>query len=201
MTGHVREMHPTKRLLIDTAVELIDEFGPQGFTVETLLDRSSISKGSLYHHFHDFSDLIEQAQLKRFSRFVDDDIEVLTSVLMNANAREDMLERIERVVELSHDSIRVKARADRALIVGSSFGSDKFRKSLGLEQQRLTGAIADIIREAQEKSWIRREHSPETIAMFIQAYSLGKILDDVAEVPVEPPAWNGIVGDVLHAVL
>lgn len=194
-------MHPTKKLLIDTAVDLVDEFGPQGFTVETLLDRSSISKGSLYHHFHDFTDLIEQAQIKRFSRFVDNDIDALTAVLMNAQSREDMLERLERVVELSHDRVRVKSRADRALIVGSSFGSEKFRKLLGIEQQRLTDAIADIIREAQEKGWIRKEHSPQTIAMFIQAYSLGKILDDVAEAPVEPPAWNGIVGDVLQSVL
>jgi AcrR family transcriptional regulator len=194
-------MHPTKRLLIETAAQLIDDFGPQGFTVETLLDRSSISKGSLYHHFVDFPDLIEQAQLKRFSRFVDEDIEALSDVLTNATSREDMLQRVERIVELSHDEARVKSRADRALIVGSSFGTAKFRKSLGMEQQRLTEAIADIIRDAQEKNWVRAEHSPRTIAMFIQAYSLGKILDDVAELPVEPPAWNGIVGEVLHAVM
>lgn len=194
-------MHPTKKLLLDTAVALIDEFGPQGFTVETLLDRSSISKGSLYHHFHDFGDLIDQAQLQRFSRYVDDDIRMLTAMVTESHSREDMLTRFARIVEAAHDPARVKARADRAVIVGSSFGSDEFRKNLGVEQQRLTDAIADVAREAQEKGWVRREHSPVTIAMFIQAYTLGKILDDVSAKPLEPSSWDGIVGDVLKAVL
>lgn len=197
----VREMHPTKQLLLDTAVELIDEFGPQGFTVDTLLERSSISKGSLYHHFHDFGDVIDQAQLKRFSRYVDQDIEAMTAVLANATSLDDMMSRFEAVTELWHDPRRVKSRSDRAVILGSSYGSDAFRKSLGKEQQRLTDAIADLAREGQERGWIRREHAPETIAVFIQAYALGRILDDVSEVSLTNDAWTRVVSNVLKAIL
>lgn len=194
-------MHPTKQLLLDTAVALIDEFGPQGFTVETLLDRSSISKGSLYHHFQDFGDVIDQAQLRRFSRYVDADIAGMTAVLSSATSREEMLERFDRLVAVSNDPARVKSRADRAVIVGSSYGSDAFRKELGKEQQRLTDAIADLAREAQERGWVRRNHAPETIAVFIQAYALGRILDDVSEQPLDHAMWGKVVKDVLSAIL
>jgi AcrR family transcriptional regulator len=80
----VTSLHPTKTKLIETAVSLIDEFGPIGFTVDALLERSSISKGSLYHHFVDFSDVIEQAQVIRFSRYIDEDIKALFEMLSSA---------------------------------------------------------------------------------------------------------------------
>ena len=80
----VRATHPTKRHLIETATALIEEHGAQGFTVEQLLEMSHISKGSLYHHFHDFSDVIEQAQVARFSRYVDQDVVALVGIQAEA---------------------------------------------------------------------------------------------------------------------
>ena len=194
-------MHPTKKLLLDTAVELIDEFGPQGFTVDALLERSSISKGSLYHHFHDFGDVVDQAQLKRFSRYGDQDIEFMTGILSDCSSRDELLRRFDTLVESTHSPDRVKIRADRAVIVGSSFGSDAFRKNLGKEEQRLTDATADLVREMQERGIIRKEHSPATIAMYIQAVFIGRILNDVAEEPVEDADWGRVVRVALESLL
>ena len=43
--------HPTKTALIECAADLLDKYRFDEITVEMVLDRSSISKGSLYHHF------------------------------------------------------------------------------------------------------------------------------------------------------
>ena len=80
--------------MLETAVSLIDEFGPIGFTVDALLDRSGISKGSLYHHFVDFSDVIEQAQVIRFSRYIDEDIKALFEMLSSTS--------LEEIIVLAH---------------------------------------------------------------------------------------------------
>lgn len=194
-------MHATKKLLLDTAVELIDEFGPQGFTVDTLLERSSISKGSLYHHFHDFGDVVDQAQLKRFSRYADQDIEFMTRILSDCTTREDLLGRFDRLIASTNDPGRIKIRADRAVIVGSSYGSDAFRKNLGKEEQRLTDATAALVREMQERGCLKKDHSPETLAMYIQAIFIGRILNDVAEVPVEDPEWLKVVRAAFEALV
>lgn len=197
----MRDVHPTKALLLSTAVELIDESGPQGFTVETLLERSSISKGSLYHHFEDFGDLVDQAQIKRFSRYIDEDIDVLSRTLTAATTREDLRARVRAAVIGSHGQSRAKARADRAVILGSSMGSEKFRKSLGAEQQRLTDAIADVIRELQERGLAPKRISPAVVSTFVQAYSLGRILDDVAERPVSGDDWADVVLLALEEII
>ena len=58
-------LHPTKRALITTVLEQLKTLKPSEITSESVLDKSGISKGSLYHHFEDFDDLIETAQVIR----------------------------------------------------------------------------------------------------------------------------------------
>lgn len=197
----MRAIHPTKQLLLDTAVGLIDEFGPQGFTVDNLLDASGISKGSLYHHFEDFNDTIEQAQVLRFSRYVDEDIRILTGVLSQATSREDLGLRFGSVIRAGSSPERAAARADRATIVGLARHSKKFADALAVEQQRLTDALADVAREMQERAWIRRDLDVRVLATFVQAYSLGLVLNDVTEKPVTSDQWADFVAMILSNTL
>lgn len=195
------KLHPTKVQLLETAVALIDQFGPQGFTVDALLEKSAISKGSLYHHFVDFSDVIEQAQVVRFSRFVDEDIQALLSTLANAASATDLRERFEALVLATSSPERADARSDRATIVGLARHSQKFAKALSAEQQRLTDALADIAREAQEKGFIRADVDVRVLATFLQAYSLGFVLNDVTTHPITSQDWAAFVGATLSASL
>lgn len=197
LNSDVRSVHPTKQLLLDTAISLIDEFGPQGFTVDNLLDASKISKGSLYHHFEDFHDVIEQAQVARFARYVDEDIRQLTGLLTSASSRDELGQRFAEVIMASASSGRAEARADRATIVGLSRHSKKFADSLALEQQRLTDSLADVAREMQQRGWINESLDVHALATFVQAYSLGLVLNDVTEKPLSAEQWASFVGTVL----
>ena len=197
LNSDVRSVHPTKQLLLDTAISLIDEFGPQGFTVDNLLDASRISKGSLYHHFEDFHDVIEQAQVARFARYVDEDIRQLTGLLTSASSRDELGQRFAEVIMASASSGRAEARADRAAIVGLSRHSKKFADSLALEQQRLTDSLADVAREMQQRGWINESLDVYALATFVQAYSLGLVLNDVTEKPLSAEQWASFVATVL----
>ncbi len=201
LNSDVRTVHPTKQLLLDTAISLIDEFGPQGFTVDNLLDASKISKGSLYHHFEDFHDVIEQAQVSRFARFVDEDIVVLTVLLSTATSREDLGQKFAEIVRTSSSPGRAEARADRASIVGLSRHSKKFADALAVEQQRLTDSLADLAREMQERGWIAADLDVVALATFVQAYSLGVVLNDVTEKPISVERWAVFIGRVLSQSL
>lgn len=194
-------MHPTKGLLLETAVSLIDEFGPQGFTVETLLETSKISKGSLYHHFHDFSDVIEQAQVARFSRYVDQDVAVLVGLLKSATSREDLETKFSIIVQGAGMPGRDAARSDRAAILGMARHSKKFAEGLAVEQQRVTDVLTDIAREMQERGWINKELDAEVLAVFVQAYSMGFVLNDNTAKPVSIERWSAFISMMLSKVL
>lgn len=193
-------VHPTKGLLLETAVSLIDEFGPQGFTVETLLENSKISKGSLYHHFHDFSDVIEQAQVARFSRYVDQDILALVSLLKSATSREDLESKFAMIVQGAGTPGRDAARSDRAAILGMASHSKKFAEGLAVEQQRLTDVLADIAREMQERGWINKNLDAAVVATFVQAYSMGFVLNDITAQPITIEQWSSFISFVLGKI-
>ena len=201
MNECVRATHPTKMHLLDTAVSLIDEFGAQGFTVEQLLEKSTISKGSLYHHFEDFSDVIVQAQVARFSQYVAEDIELLTSVIVNTTSREDLIARLELVTRASHDPERSPRRFDRAAIIASVQYSEKGRAQLSVAQQQLTDAIADLVRELQERQFVDAGIDAKSLSTFIQAYSLGLVLNDITAEPVDHEVWLAFIGRMVRGLI
>lgn len=194
-------MHPTKALLLETAVTLIDERGPQGFTVDEVLEVSGISKGSMYHHFEDFSDVIESAEVFRFARYVDEDIAAIVAVMRTVSSREEMFDRFRQLVEVSASPPRVTARHDRAMIIGLAARSPRLAASLAAEQDRLTDALADIAREFQERGYLRTDVDPRMIAVFVQAYSFGKVIDDIAATKVSNEQWVALIRMLFETML
>ena len=197
----VRDTHPTKVHLTEAAATLIDELGSQGFTVEQLLEKSNISKGSLYHHFEDFHDVIMQAQVLRFARYVEEDITALTNVLLAASSREDMFGRLDQISRATHDPARSGRRADRIEILAGARHSEKMKNALGPTQARLTGAIADLVREMKAKEFVSENLDPGSVAVFIQAYSLGLIVNDVSNEPIDLEEWHAMISRMTRGLL
>ena len=197
----MRDTHPTKVHLTEAASSLIDEFGSQGFTVEQLLEASNISKGSLYHHFEDFHDVIMQAQVLRFARYVEDDITALTNVLLASTSREDMFARLDLISRATHDPARSVRRADRIEILAGARHSEKMKNALAPTQSRLTGAIADLVREMKAKEFISENLDPGAVAVFIQAYSLGLIVNDVSDQPIDLDEWHAMISRMTRGLL
>ena len=197
----VRDTHPTKVHLTEAAATLIDELGSQGFTVEQLLEKSNISKGSLYHHFEDFHDVIMQAQVLRFARYVEEDIAALTNVLLASTSREDMFGRLDQISRATHDAARSVRRADRIEILAGARHSEKMKNALGPTQSRLTGAIADLVREMKAKEFVSENLDPGSVAVFIQAYSLGLIVNDVSNEPIDLEEWHAMISRMTRGLL
>ena len=197
----MRDSHPTKVHLTEAASTLIDEFGSQGFTVEQLLETSNISKGSLYHHFEDFHDVIMQAQVSRFARYVEEDIAALANVLLASKSREDLFGRLDQISRVTHDPARSVRRADRIEILAGARRSEKMKNALGPTQARLTGAIADIVRELKAKEFVNENLDPGAVAVFIQAYSLGLIVNDVSNEPIDLEEWHAMISRMTRGLL
>lgn len=74
-----------------------------------------------------------------------------------------------------------------------------FRRALSREQDRVTRVMAEAIAIAQEKGWVTATLSPLAIAVFLQAYSLGRAVDDLASVNIPNEEWVQLVEKVLGA--
>jgi AcrR family transcriptional regulator len=196
-----RHTHPTKTALIEATRELLESHPRKEISTEQILTKSGISKGSLYHHFEDLEELIESATLLRYTEWVDGSIEAITQVLRAVKSPDDVYNSLVAITKQTQSPKRKSDRVYRAEVLGAAASSPRLAKNLGAEQQRLTDALADLVRETQAKGFFHEDIDPQVLAVFIQAYTFGKVVDDYSENPMNPDNWNALINDFLKKTL
>jgi len=193
--------HPTKTRLIETTAELLEKQFPQEIQVDEILEKSGISKGSLYHHFEDLGELLEAAQVHKYAAWVDRSIGLIVPVLSSVKTREEIIEGLAVLTKYTQSSEYRTTRFYRARTLANSEVSDRFRKALGIEQDRLTAALEDLVAEAKNKGLFKAHLDNRVIAVFIQSYTLGKIVDDIVPSPIFQETWDGFILEMLTNTL
>jgi AcrR family transcriptional regulator len=198
-----RSIHPTKEKLIATMVTLMHEHALSNIQVDDVLRDSNISKGSLYHHFENFDELVESALITRFAASVDISIQLIASAVNDTKSAKEFVEKIIEVTTVTQGRERSRFRLERARVIGLSVNSPRLLERLEREQDRLTAAMADIVREAQEKGWVNKTFDAKTIAVFMQAYTIGRVIDDVASdnQHIDSQSWNDVVNAAVKSLL
>lgn len=194
-------IHPTKARLIETAAEILETQFPEEIQVDEILDKSGVSKGSLYHHFEDLGELLEAAQVTRYANWVDRSISLIVPVLSSAKTRDDIIEGLRTLTTYTQSSEYKTTRFSRARTLANSEHSERFKKALGLEQERLTTALEDLVSEAKNKGLFKKESDSRIFAVFIQSYTLGKIVDDVVPNPMSQEKWDDFILNMLIATI
>ena len=186
-------LHPTKRALVVTVLEELKNKRASDLTSESILEKSGISKGSLYHHFEDFDDLIETAEVIRYAAYVDQSIHILTKVFQSAKNRDEMVAELKQVTKFTQSPDLMPQRMDRATSISLANANPRMMKKLNVEQDRLNEALIDIFREARDRGWINKEIDLHAGAVFIQAYTLGIIINDVSGKKLDNKAWTHLL--------
>ncbi len=186
-------LHPTKRLLVETVVAMLETKKPNEILADEVLEKSGVSKGSMYHHFEDLQELVETAQLQRYSKWIDASIEFMTTYVLGATSKEDFIESLRKLTELTQSVDRKGARAERARALAACFDNPRMAKQMGIETQRHTDALADIIHDVQNRGYIRADEDPKAAAVFIQSYTLGKMVNDYNPTGVDDETWVNLI--------
>lgn len=190
-------MHPTKAVLVKTVVELLNSQLPGEIHADHVLEISGISKGSLYHHFEDLGELIETAQVYRYSKWISRSVEMMTEILPKAKSTAELRAALMEITKLTQAHDLAKFRLERARTLSSAEGNPRFQKALSAETDRLTDSLEDLCREVIEKGWFRKELHPRALAVFIQAYTLGKLVEDFSPNRVSEKDWNALIDGIV----
>jgi AcrR family transcriptional regulator len=193
--------HPTKQFLIEAVLDLLTTHKPFDIKVEQVLHVSGISSGSLYHHFKDFNNLIDHALTEQYSQFGDLQIKVLADAVTKSNSGTEFRLNVEAIMDQTHSVKVAETRMFRAWIVSQAAIRDDFRELLSTEQNRITDGLEDVVREAQAKGWARADFDPRVIATFILAYTIGRVVDDVANPSVNNDEWIRFMKHMIRSTL
>lgn len=201
--GRTKLPKPQKRgdavraALQEACDRLLKRHPPSKITTEMLLKEADVARGTLYHHFESASALVEHTLLDSFSAHVDSNIQALRDLVDTSKSRKDFAAGLRLVTRVSQSADRRATRFARTRLISYSEISPALRKTLAREQERLTVAIEGIVTTAQAKGWAKLTIKPRPAAVLIQAYTLGKIVDDVAETKMPEEDWNVLIDEVI----
>lgn len=188
--------HPTRLLIINAAADILKAGGVATFHVDDVLAATGLTRGAVYHHFDSVEELVESALLSTFAEGIEANIDVVQGVLASAATAVAFRAGVLRanLLYAQNEQLR-RVRLLRAHAIASVASTERLGRALAEEQQRLTDTYVAMIAEAQRRGWVRESLNPESLAVFIQAYSFGVILDDVSERHIGAEAWATLIAD------
>ena len=166
-----------------------------------ILERAGASKSSMYHFFEDFSDLLDETYVVRFGKDVKESIIVIEKIIARSTTKEEFFVALDRLTANTQSRELASLRFRRARKLARSERHEKFQKSLGALQQQLTDSLTLAFETAQEKGFLNKNFEARTGAVFIQAYTLGRIVDDITETQMNDKDWEKLIGRIAREVL
>ena len=193
--------HPTREKLIEVAVNLIGEVGVEAVETAVVLERAGVTTGALYHHFRDMNHLLEEAMARRFPVGVRESLVMLKDGLAKATTLADYQKFMSDLTEVSQAPANRPRRTERAHYLALAFASESFREVIAEQQTEMTAELTDVLHGVQQRGWLRKDFNPKAVAVFIQAYTLGRIIDDISNDPLDPAEWNRLIVTVMLEAL
>ena len=193
-TGDPVTSHPTRNLIIETVATIMKKKGVHALHIDDVLEATEVTRGAIHHHFENVDDLIECALLAVYAEDVEFNVNFVRSTLGSATNLDEFRRGVFEANEIYANNETLKSvRVLRAHAIAASGAGGDFADGLALEQQRLTAEYVAVIANAKSRGWVRDSVDPLSLAVFIQAYSFGDIVDDVSRDHVGPKAWPDII--------
>ena len=193
--------HPTRQRLLTAVVDMMETTPPEDIHSEYVLQETGISRGSLYHHYEDFNELLEDAMLYRFSAGVEASTAAMENIVATARDKAEFFSLLEGVTRATQARKRADVRFDRARMLAMAQHNERFRLKLGDVQARLTDSLTGCIAQAQANGWANPDVEARTLAVFIQAYTLGRLIDDVSDAHMDDADWENLIAIVISQAL
>jgi AcrR family transcriptional regulator len=179
------------KLIAVTAKEL-DRVGLAKVDVESLLKKSKISKGSLYHHFGNKNGLLAAAAAQQFVTYLQSEGEAFRTLIENCASKKDFLKLIAGVMKITSLKRNREFRQKRVRAIAMSFNEKNLSKVIKAEQLIVTQYLAETFAIAQKRGWIKPDIDLVALSYFFQGVFIGHILLDITNQTEYDERWSEI---------
>jgi AcrR family transcriptional regulator/GNAT superfamily N-acetyltransferase len=180
---------PTKDHLLKVVMHLLENISLEEITSDLVLHESHVSKGSLYHHFEDFQDLVEDAQILLYSQHVETTLENLIGFVRNNPDPEKVRNAFKDLIRAPNTIRSTFFREQKFAISFAGSRSPRMRRKLAPVQEVLTQKWIQIAEICHERQWVNPELDSRAISILLQSTVMGKILDDNSLEHVDLDEW------------
>jgi len=191
----------TRDRVLDVVLDLLEEGGEAAVRIDDIKGRSGVPIGSIYHHFDNREGLIAAAQVRRFARYAEAEIAALSEIVRRSRDVEHFRASVRHLTLQSASEVRVAERWARVAVLASTRGRPELEEEIRTIQTRLTDEFQAHVSEGQARGYFRSDLDARALALFIEAYSLGLVLNEVDERAVSEGDWERVVWSVIDSFI
>lgn len=163
----VHEVNDTRERLLKATASVIDKGGESAVRIRDITKACTITAPSIYHFFGSREGLIDAAQAYRFSRGQRELGLAFSTALYKCRSKKDLTELAHRFLDLMFAPERRATRNSRLNVLGNAIYRPDLSKELAVAQDLSNKIVAEPLRFAQAKGWIRDDFNPEMFAAWL----------------------------------
>jgi len=164
--------------VIAVTTQLLLEHGEGGFRIEDVIEKTGISKSSLYLHFGDRDGLVGAAYVELFTTDTNRNITQAIAAFEDVKTVEQ-LEAVLPAFVQALARIPHTVRWNRLDVLSAARHRPEFMSRIIEVQTRLNSALSEALSVQQELGNVRTDLSAREMAVLIQGVSLGRIFRDL----------------------
>jgi AcrR family transcriptional regulator len=167
--------NPTKSAILEAAVTLLSERGPDGFTIDEVLILSDASASSLYHHFGNREGLLRAAERERYrSAYRGEDRRNLERG-EGAQTSEEFFDYIAaQLRRIVTDPANVEVRRSRLQAATKALNAPDLAEEYWQTQEEMFDAIVVMLDDAQARGLINPDVDTRAYEAWFHGMTLGR---------------------------
>ena len=202
MAGERRGRVDSKMLLIDAALEVIENEGVNALRLDAIAASVGVTKGSLYWHFKDRDDLIRAALQEQMRRLTESSMSGVSEALASSKNLGEYLLQVQSVVADPYNEAEVVQRWRRLELLVAARQDPELSKAMREIQVHGIAAYTQLMRDAQESGILHPGLDPAAVAVAISALAMGAnvLISTMGEDAPSRESWFGLMAFLIGAL-
>lgn len=191
----------TMSRIMDFALAEFNEVGPDDFNLDRVLEKSGVSRSSVYHHFGGRHGVIAAVEAKLVENDVDLNNIGLREFVKIATSAAEILAVIRMEIAAGSKSEDKETRQRRARTFVAAQRSEFLYEVLQTKQREATEYLSETLQIATARGLIQPRVPEMAIAQLMLSLLFGRILVDLVDTENGDPLWTQATLDSLEFLL
>ena len=196
-----RRGRATIEKLLEVTISELDRVGLAEIDLDSLLRKSKISKGSLYHHFGSKNGLLAAAEAQQFMKYLKREGETFRELIEDCKSKQKFVDLVADVMKITRLEAIIDFRKKRVRAIAMSFNDENLAQVLKNAQIEVTEYLAGSFQIAKNRGWVKPDTDLMALSYWIQGVFIGHIMLDITEQTEHEEAWSEVAFQALQPFL
>ena len=196
-----RRGRATIEKLLEVTISELDRVGLAEIDLDSLLRKSKISKGSLYHHFGSKNGLLAAAEAQQFMKYLKREGETFRELIEDCKSKQKFVDLVADVMKITRLEANIDFRKKRVRAIAMSFNDENLAQVLKNAQIEVTEYLAGSFQIAKDRGWVKPDTDLMALSYWIQGVFIGHIMLDITEQTEHEEAWSEVAFQALQPFL